>query len=191
MGQGRTFLLKLNLINEVLHTLCQRTSNREHYNLLRRCETSIHYLMTILNCWRRLSLIILEMNNPVSFDFFSIILPMSLSRLIDVLFLSVSLPWLHPLDWILLLVCFFFIYSIDDITGLVGGYWVYLWFCLSSCWLYEFCLSLSFFWSTPIYIRIEYSRIHNEKWMIVFEDFMWNRQNIFGNFGGVFWGMGN
>jgi hypothetical protein len=59
--------------------------------------------------------------------------------------LSVSLPWLHPLDWTLLLVVCFFIYSIDDITGLVGGYWVYLWFCLRSLWLYEFCLSLSFF----------------------------------------------
>ena len=145
--------------------------------------------MTILNCWRRLSLIILEMNNPVSLDFFSIILPISLSRFIDVLFLSVSLPWLHPLDWTLLLVGCFFIYSIDDITGLVGGYWVYLWFCLRSCWLIKSCLSLSFFWSTPIYIRIEYSRIHNEKWMIVFEDFRWNRQKMFGNYWGVFWGM--
>ena len=139
-------------------------------------ETSHHYLMTILNCWRRLSLIILEMNNPVSLDFFSIILPISLSRFIDVRFLSVSLPWLHPLDWILLLVCFFFIYSIDDITGLVGGYWVYLWFCLRSLWLIKSWHSLSFFWFTPIYIRIEYSRIHKGKWMIVKEDFTWNRQ---------------
>ena len=174
--------------NEVLHFM-SINDHLDKINFLESCKTSIHYLMTILNWFLRLSFIILLTKSPVSLDFFSIILPISLSRFIDVRFLSVSLPWLHPLDWILLLLCFFFIYSINDISELVGGYWVYLWFCLRSCWLIKSCLSLSFFWSTPIYIRIEYSRIHNEKWMIVIEDFRWNRQKIFGNFGGVFWGM--
>jgi len=72
-----------------------------------------------------------------------------------------------------------------------------------SWWLYEICLwfiplsSLNviinfvsqlnlvylfpFFWSTPVFIQIVYWRINKEKWMIVFEDFRWNRQRIFGN----------
>ena len=76
------------------------------------------------------------------------------------------------------------------------GWWGVTEYIYDSVWGLVDCmnlvsLSLSFFWSTPIYIRIEYSRIHNGKWMIVFEDFRWNRQtNLWEFWGSVFRMMG-